>query len=54
MGFMVVVICSYFGFYSARGSKGVGESATKAVVTSSVGILIADYIMADLMLKYLY
>lgn len=54
MGFMMSVICSYFGFYSDRGSKGVGESATRAVVTSSVGILIADYIMADLMLKWLY
>lgn len=54
MGFMMSVICSYFGFYSDRGSKGVGESATRAVVTSSVGILIADYVMADLMLKWLY
>ncbi len=54
MGFMMAVICSYFGFFSDRGSKGVGESATRAVVTSSVGILIADYIMADLMLKLLY
>lgn len=54
MGFMMAVICSYFGYYSAKGSKGVGESATRAVVTSSVGILIADYVMADLMLKWLY
>jgi phospholipid/cholesterol/gamma-HCH transport system permease protein len=54
MGFMMSVICSYFGFYSDRGSKGVGESATRAVVTSSVGILIADYIMADIMLQWLY
>ena len=54
MGFMMAVICSYFGFYSARGAKGVGEAATKAVVTSSVGILVADYVMADLMLKLLY
>ncbi len=54
MGFMMAVICSYFGFYSERGAKGVGEAATRAVVTSSVGILVADYIMADLMLKLLY
>ncbi|WP_018525104.1 MULTISPECIES: MlaE family ABC transporter permease [Alkalispirochaeta] len=54
MGFMMSVICAYYGFYSAGGSKGVGESATRAVVTSSVGILIADYIMADLMLQFLY
>lgn len=54
MGFMMTVICAYYGFYSGRGAKGVGESSTQAVVTSSVGILVADYIMADLMLKLLY
>jgi len=54
MGFMMTVICSYYGFHSGRGAKGVGQSSTQAVVTSSVGILIADYIMADLMLKLLY
>ena len=54
MGFMMSVICSYHGFHCGRGSRGVGEAATKAVVTSSVGILIADYVMADIMLKILY
>tara|TARA_B100000614_G_scaffold148395_1_gene131674 strand:- start:175 stop:945 length:771 start_codon:yes stop_codon:yes gene_type:complete len=54
MGFMMAVICSYYGFNSGRGAKGVGEASTRAVVTSSVGILVADYIMADLMLKLLY
>ncbi len=54
MGLMMASICSYFGFNTNRGSKGVGEAATTAVVTSSVGILVADYIMADLMLKVFY
>lgn len=54
MGFMMVVICSFYGFYSERGAKGVGEAATRAVVTASVGILVADYVMADLMLKLMY
>ncbi|MFW5695026.1 MAG: MlaE family ABC transporter permease [Alkalispirochaeta sp.] len=54
MGFMMAVICAYYGFNSGRGAKGVGEASTQAVVTSSVGILVADYIMADLMLKLLY
>ncbi|MFW5644209.1 MAG: MlaE family ABC transporter permease, partial [Alkalispirochaeta sp.] len=54
MGFMTATICSFFGFYTKRGSRGVGEAATTAVVTSSVGILVADYIMADLMLKVFY
>lgn len=54
MGFMMAVICSFFGFHSERGAKGVGEAATRAVVTSSVGILVVDYIMADIMLKVMY
>ncbi|MDA3949441.1 MAG: ABC transporter permease [Spirochaeta sp.] len=54
MGLMMATICSFFGFNTQRGSKGVGEAATTAVVTSSVGILVADYIMADLMLKVMY
>lgn len=54
MGLMMASICSFYGFNTKRGSKGVGEAATTAVVTSSVGILVADYIMADLMMKLLY
>ena len=54
MGLMMATICSFFGFNTQRGSKGVGEAATTAVVTSSVGILVADYVMADLMIKVLY
>lgn len=54
MGFMMAVICSYYGFNTGRGAQGVGEASTRAVVTTSVGILIADYVMADLMLKLLY
>lgn len=54
MGFMMAVICSFYGFTTNKGAKGVGEAATRAVVTSSVGILVADYIMADISLKLLY
>ncbi len=54
MGVMVASICSYFGFNTKRGSRGVGEAATTAVVTSSVGILVVDYILADLMMKVFF
>ena len=53
-GFIVSVICTFFGFHTARGAKAVGESTTKAVVTSALTIFFADYIMTDLMLKLLY
>jgi phospholipid/cholesterol/gamma-HCH transport system permease protein len=54
MGFLVSLICCFYGFNAKGGSRGVGDAATRAVVTSSVGILIADYIMADIMIKILF
>lgn len=54
MGFLVSLICCFYGYNAKGGSRGVGDAATRAVVSSSVGILIADYIMADIMLKLLY
>ncbi|AEJ20848.1 MlaE family ABC transporter permease [Gracilinema caldarium] len=49
MGFMVSTISCFFGLHVTQGAKGVGEGATKAVVTSSVAILVADYIMITIM-----
>ncbi|HCM27852.1 MAG: amino acid ABC transporter permease [Treponema sp. GWB1_62_6] len=46
MGYMVATICCWFGLNAGQGAKGVGDGATKAVVASSVAILIADYILA--------
>ncbi len=54
MGLLVSLICSFYGYHARGGSRGVGDAATRAVVTSSVGILIADYIMADIMIKVLF
>ncbi len=50
MGFIVATICCYYGINTKQGAKGVGDSATKAVVSSSVSILIADYILATIMM----
>ena len=49
MGFMVAAISCYHGLHASQGAKGVGEGATKAVVTSSVAILVADYILTTIM-----
>ena len=54
MGFLVSLICCYYGYTAKGGAKGVGDAATNAVVSSSVSILIADYVMSDLMIKLLY
>lgn len=50
MGFMVSTICCYFGMNTKAGAKGVGNGATRAVVVSSVSILVADYILATLIM----
>jgi phospholipid/cholesterol/gamma-HCH transport system permease protein len=54
MGFIVATVCCYHGLETAPGAKGVGDSATKAVVASSVSILVADYILTTLMLRFIY
>jgi phospholipid/cholesterol/gamma-HCH transport system permease protein len=54
MGYIVTVICTYFGFNADNGAKGVGDSSTQAVVTASVAILVADYIMASIMMAVMY
>lgn len=54
MGFIVAVICTYYGYYAENGAKGVGESSTRAVVTSSISILVADYVLASIMLALVY
>lgn len=54
MGFIVASICCYSGLNAGRGAKGVGDGATKAVVASSVAILVADYILATLMMSMVF
>ena len=54
MGIMTAVICCYNGLKTTQGAKGVGDSATRAVVVSSVSILVADYLLTTLMLPLIY
>jgi phospholipid/cholesterol/gamma-HCH transport system permease protein len=48
-GGIIATMGCYQGFRTMGGAKGVGRSTTRAVVLSSVLILIADYIIASLM-----
>ncbi len=48
--YLITSISSFQGFYTAGGSLEVGQSSTKAVVYSSVLILIFDYILTQLIL----
>jgi phospholipid/cholesterol/gamma-HCH transport system permease protein len=44
-GAVVAVITTYRGFSATGGAKGVGEGTTRAVVMSSIAILVVDYVM---------
>ena len=48
--FMISSISAYNGYYAKGGSLGVGRSSTRAIVTTSILILLADLIVTQLML----
>jgi phospholipid/cholesterol/gamma-HCH transport system permease protein len=48
--FLITTISAYYGFYVKGGAIQVGANATKAVVTSSVAIIIANYVLTQLLL----
>lgn len=46
-GFLVAIFGCYHGFNSGRGAQGVGAATTNAVVSSSIMILIFNYILTQ-------
>jgi phospholipid/cholesterol/gamma-HCH transport system permease protein len=48
--FIITSLSAYYGYYAKGGSLGVGRSSTKAIVISSVLILVFDLILTKLML----
>lgn len=49
-GFLITSISCYKGYFTEGGAEGVGKSTTQAAVTSCVFILVADLILAMLLL----
>jgi phospholipid/cholesterol/gamma-HCH transport system permease protein len=49
-GFLIVSVASFYGFYVKGGSLDVGRASTQAVVSSSVCILIANFILTQMLL----
>ncbi|MAE48364.1 MAG: ABC transporter permease, partial [SAR116 cluster bacterium] len=47
-GFLIALMGCYHGYHSGRGAEGVGRATTNAVVSSSILILIANYIVTAL------
>ncbi len=47
-GVLLTIISCYFGYTAKGGAEGVGKATTRAVVTSSVMVLIVDYFITEL------
>ncbi len=47
-GFIIALMGSYHGFHSKGGAQGVGRATTNAVVSASILILVANYIVTEL------
>jgi phospholipid/cholesterol/gamma-HCH transport system permease protein len=47
-GFVVTLMGCWFGYHSGGGAQGVGRATTSAVVTASILILSADYVLTAL------
>ena len=48
--FIIASVSSYFGYYTKGGALEVGSASTRAVVYSSIMILIFNFILTDLLL----
>jgi phospholipid/cholesterol/gamma-HCH transport system permease protein len=51
-GLMFSVICTFKGFNTSGGAKGVGEATNRGVVISMVSIIIIDYFLMNLIRIY--
>jgi len=48
-GALIALISCHHGFAAGGGAEGVGRATTRAVVTSSMMVLVSDYFMTSLM-----
>lgn len=48
--FLISTISSYKGYYTRGGALEIGQASTQAVTNSVIGILIADLVLADLLI----
>ncbi len=48
-GFIIALMGCYHGYYSQGGAQGVGRATTNAVVTASILILAANYVLTSLL-----
>ena len=49
--FIISTVSSYYGYHTKGGAIAVGRASTNAVVTSSILILLFNYILTDIILS---
>jgi phospholipid/cholesterol/gamma-HCH transport system permease protein len=49
-GFLISSISAFKGYYTKGGAFEVGQASTTAVTNSCIAVLIADYLLAQLLL----
>jgi phospholipid/cholesterol/gamma-HCH transport system permease protein len=49
--FLIASLSAFQGFYTRGGALEVGQSSTQAVTISAIAVLLADYVLAELLLK---
>jgi phospholipid/cholesterol/gamma-HCH transport system permease protein len=47
-GVMFATICTYWGYYTEGGARGVGEATNQGVVTSMVSIIVSDFFITKI------
>jgi phospholipid/cholesterol/gamma-HCH transport system permease protein len=52
-GLAIAVVCSYEGYITGAGAEGVGRSTARAVVITSVAVLVLDLLTATALAPYL-
>lgn len=53
-GLFFAVICTYRGFNTTGGAKGVGDATNRGVVSSMVMIIILDYFLTNVFIRMFY
>ena len=53
-GYIIALMGCYFGFSTKGGAEGVGQSTMKAVVSSCLLILVANYLLASLIFRVIF
>lgn len=48
--YLITTVSAYFGYYVQGGAVEVGSSSTKAVVASSLAVIIANYLLTQILL----